>query len=75
MESPPLVPLHLVFFLNIDLISFLLHNFQSKNEEFLGIWIRIRSAAADAGGCHGDCVSVAAGCQVCECHYDFYGGG
>ena len=33
MESPPLVPLHLVFFLNIDLISFLLLIFQSKNEE------------------------------------------
>ena len=39
MESPPLFPLYLVFFLNIDLISLLLHNFQSKNEEFLGIWI------------------------------------
>jgi len=27
-----------------------------------GIW----NAAAAAAGCHGDCVSVAAGCQVCD---------
>ena len=68
MESPPLFPLYLVFFLNIDLISLLLHNFQSKNEEFLGIWIRIRIwiAAAAGGDCHGDDVSEAAGCQVCD---------
>ena len=46
----------------------LLHNFQKeKNEEYWWIWIWIWIwIAADTGGCHGDCVSDAAGCQVCD---------
>jgi len=47
------------------LFHFLLQNFQKKNEEYLWIWIWIWIwIAAAAGSCHGDCVSVAAGCQV-----------
>ena len=37
---------------------------QRKNEEFSCIWISIWIAAAAEGGCHGDDVSIAAGCQV-----------
>ena len=32
-----------------------------ENEKFW-IWI----ATADAGGCHGDCVSIVAACRVCD---------
>ena len=34
--------------------------------EFSWIWTWNWIAAADGGGCHGDCVSDAAGCQVCD---------
>jgi len=50
----------------VHLVSFVFLFSKKKNVEFSWIWTWNWIAAADGGGCHGDCVSDAAGCQVCD---------